>query len=67
MYYWGEMEDRVTVAARGGGGPIADREAEKHVLHRQSGLPLVRPFSILHIDSAKAYAKLHRERGAPTY
>ncbi len=67
LYYWGELEDRVTVAAQGGGGPIVDHEVEKHTLHRECGLPLVRPFSILHTDSARACSKLHRARGIPTY
>ena len=62
LSYWGELEDRITEANQGGGGPISDDEVWKHFAGRASGRQLVAPFSVVHTDGAKAYLKLHRKK-----
>ena len=70
LYYWGELDDRKTEGARGGGGPIDKGEVELHVLNRTgsgTSRPLFASWSIVHSDTAKSYDILHREKGDPKY
>ena len=66
MYFWGELDDRETSAARGGGGPLGDVEFED-VVFKRGTRPLFAAWSIVHTDAASVYKQLHREHGRDIY
>ena len=72
LCYWGELEVRTTKARKGGGGPLGVEEFEHHMLHRgmeagHEARPLISRGSVVHTDTAKTYAQLHRLTGTAQY